>query len=187
MSLVGSALEAKRLALLDQLAPKAALIGVLVNPNYPDADGQRRELQEAADTLKQAIAILTASTGGEIDTAFASLVQQGAGAVLITQDILFNTRHEQIVALAARFRLPAMYNQREYAAVGGLISYGTHFADGYRQAGVYVGKVLKGAKPADLPVMQPTKFELVINLKTAKSLRLDVPPTLLALADEVIE
>ena len=187
VSLIGSALEAKRLAILDQLAPKAGLIGILVNPNYPDADSQRRELLEAADLLKQPIAIATASTGGEIDTAFAALVQQHAGAILVTQDILFNTRHEQIVALADRYKLPAMYNQREYAAAGGLISYGTHFADGYRLAGVYLGKILKGAKPADLPVQQPTRFEMVINLKTAKTLDLEIPPALLALADEVIE
>jgi putative ABC transport system substrate-binding protein len=187
VSLIGSALEAKRLALLDQLAPQAALIGVLVNPNYPDADRQRRELHEAAATLKQPITVVTANTGDEIDAAFAALMQQHAGAVLVTQDILFNTRHEQIVALAARYRLPAMYNQREYVNAGGLISYGTHFADGYRQAGIYLGQILKGTKPADMPVQQPTRFEMVINLKTAKALDLTVPPSLLALADEVIE
>jgi putative ABC transport system substrate-binding protein len=187
VSLIGSALEAKRLALLHELAPKAALIGVLVNPTYPDAERQRGELQEAADTLKQRIAIATASTEVEIDKAFAALAQQGAGAVLVAQDILFGTRREQLVALAAEYKLPAIFIQREFAIGGGLISYGPHFADGYRQAGAYLGRILKGEKPADLPVMQPTRFEMVINLKTARALGLDVPATLLALADEVIE
>jgi len=187
VSLLGTDLEAKRLEILRRIAPQAALIGVLVNPTYPDVERQRRELQEGADTLKQPIAVVTASTEAEIDNAIANLAQKGAGAVLVTQDIFFNTRGEQLVALAARYRLPAIYDQREIAARGGLISYGTHFADGYRQAGVYVGKVLKGVKPADLPVMQPTRFDLVINLQTSKALGLDVPPTLLALADEVIE
>jgi putative tryptophan/tyrosine transport system substrate-binding protein len=187
VSLIGSALEAKRLEVLHQITPKAVVIGVLVNPNYPDADRQRRELQQAADTLKQPIAFASASTSAEIDAAFAALAQQHAAAVVVAQDIFFNSRVEQIVALAARQKLPAIYNQREYAAAGGLVSYGTHFADGYRQAGVYLGKILKGMKPADLPVMQPTRFEMVLNLKTAKTLGLDIPPTLLALADEVIE
>jgi ABC-type uncharacterized transport system substrate-binding protein len=187
VSLIGSALEAKRLELLHQLAPKAALIGVLVNPTYPDAERQRGELQEAADTLKQRIAIVIASTEVEIDRAFVALARQDAGAVLVAQDILFVTRREQLVALTAQYRLPAIFIQREFAANGGLISYGTHFADGYRQAGVYLGRILKGEKPADLPVVQPTRFEMVINLKTARTLGLDVPATLLALADEVIE
>jgi putative ABC transport system substrate-binding protein len=187
VSLIGSELEAKRLALLHQLLPAAATISVLINPTYPDADRERRELLQAADTLKQRIEFTSASTADEIDAAFATMAQQHAGAVLVAQDIFFNTRFAQIVALAARYRLPAIYNQREYAAGGGLLSYGTHFADGYRQAGVYIGKILKGEKPADLPVQQPTRFEMVINLKTAKALGLDIPPTLLALADEVIE
>jgi putative ABC transport system substrate-binding protein len=187
VTLLGSDLEAKRLEILRGIAPNATLIGVLINPTFPDVDRQRRELQEAAATLKQPILLMTASTEAEIDKAFTDLAQKDAGAVLVTQDIFFNTRGEQLAALAARHRLPAMYDQREIAERGGLISYGTHFADGYRQAGVYLGKVLKGAKPADLPVMQPTRFEFVINLKTAKALGLDVPPTLLALADEVIE
>jgi putative ABC transport system substrate-binding protein len=187
VTLLGSDLEAKRLEILRGIAPNATLIGVLINPTFPDVDRQRHELQEAAATLKQPILLMTASTEAEIDKAFTDLVQKDAGAVLVTQDIFFNTRGEQLAALAARHRLPAMYDQREIAERGGLISYGTHLADGYRQAGVYLGKVLKGAKPADLPVMQPTRFEFVINLKTAKALGLDVPPTLLALADEVIE
>jgi putative ABC transport system substrate-binding protein len=187
VSLIGSALEAKRLELLSELVAGTASIGVLVNPSYPDADRQLRELQEAADVIKRQIDIVRASTESEIETAFASVARLGAGALLVTQDALFNGRRELLVALAARHKLPAIYNQREYVAIGGLVSYGTHFADAYRQGGVYVGKILKGAKPADLPVMQPTRFELAINLKTAKALGLDLPDKLLALADEVIE
>jgi putative ABC transport system substrate-binding protein len=187
VSLMGSALEAKRLELLHQLVPGAALIGVMVNPNYPDADLQLRELQEAAGVIQRQTYLVRASTDRDIDTAFAAVAQQGAGALLVAQDPLFVSRNEQIVALAARHKLPAMYYQREYAEIGGLISYGTHFADGYRQAGVYVGRLLKGAKPADLPVVQPTRFELVINLKTARALGLEVSPSILARADEVIE
>jgi len=187
ISFLGTALEAKRLEILHKLVPSAALIGVLVDPTYPDAEAQRRELQDAADTLKQPIAVVGASTPAEINEAFATLSQKNAGAVLVTQAIFFNTRGEQLAGLAARYRLPAIFDQREIAAFGGLISYGTSFADGYRLGGVYVGKVLKGAKAADLPVIQPTKFEFVINLKTATTLGLTVPDALLALASEVIE
>jgi len=187
ISFLGTALEAKRLEILHKLVPSAALIGVLVDPTYPDAGAQRRELQDAADILKQPIAVVGASTPAEINEAFATLSQKNAGAVLVTQAIFFNTRGEQLAGLAARYRLPAIFDQREIAAFGGLISYGTSFADGYRLGGVYVGKVLKGAKAADLPVIQPTKFEFVINLKTATTLGLTVPDALLALASEVIE
>ena len=187
ISFLGTALEAKRLEILHKLVPSAALIGVLVDPTYPDAGAQRRELQDAADILKQPIAVVGASTPAEINEAFATLSQKNAGAVLVTQAIFFNTRGEQLAGLAARYRLPAIFDQREIAAFGGLISYGTSFADGYRLGGVYVGKVLKGAKAADLPVIQPTKFEFVINLKTATTLGLTVPDPLLALAGEVIE
>src|SRR5215469_7466241 len=182
ISFLGTALETKRLEILQKLVPSAALIGVLVDPTYPDAEAQRRELQDAADILKQPIVVVGASTPAEINEAFATLSQKNAGAVLVTQAIFFNTRGEQLAGLAARYRLPGIFDQREIAALGGLISYGTSFAGGYRLGGVYVGKLLKGAKPSDLPVMQPTKFELVINLKTAKALGLTVPPTLLALA-----
>jgi len=181
------ALETKRLELLHQLVPGAASIGVLVNPKFPEADRQLRELQEAAGVIKRQIHVVRASTESEIDASFATIAQQGVGALLVASDPFFSSRREQLVALASRYRLPTIYNQREFAENGGLVSYGTDFADGYRQAGIYVGKILKGAKPADLPVVQPTKFELVINLKTAKALGLEVSPMLLATADEVIE
>jgi ABC-type uncharacterized transport system substrate-binding protein len=187
ISLLGSALEAKRLGLLNEIFPRATPIGVLVNPRYPDVDAQLRELQEAAAAINRQMSISNASTEGEIDTAFASIVQQGAGAVLVTQDPFFGGQRQRLVALAERYKLPAIYCEREYAEIGGLISYGTNFADAFRQAGIYAGKILKGVNPADLPVMQPTKFELLINLKTAKVLGLDIPPNMVARADEVIE
>jgi putative ABC transport system substrate-binding protein len=185
--LVGLTLDTKRLELLRQLVPDAASIGVLVNPRFPDADNQIRELDEAAVAIKRQIDIVRASTDPEIDAAVAILAQRGAGALFVASDPFFASRRERLVALAALHRLPAIYNQREYAESGGLISYGTDFADGYRQAALYVGKILKGAKPADLPVMQPTKFELVINLQTAKALGLTVPLIMQTTADEVIE
>jgi ABC-type uncharacterized transport system substrate-binding protein len=187
ISVLGSALEGKRLGLLHEIVPGIASIGVLVNPKYPDADLQLRELQEAAGAIKRQISILRASNESEIDAAFATVAQQGAVAILVAQDPLFVGRSNKLVSLAARYKLPAIYYQREFAEIGGLVSYGPNFAEGYRQAGIYVGKILKGAKPADLPVMQPTKFELVVNLKTAKTLGLEIPATLLARADEVIE
>jgi putative tryptophan/tyrosine transport system substrate-binding protein len=187
VSLLGSALEAKRLGLLHEIIPAAASIGVLVNPKFPDVDLQLRELQKAAGVIKQSINILRASTEAEIDRAFATIAQKGGDALLVVQDAFFDSRREQIVALEARYKLPVIYDQRESAKIGGLVSYGTDFSNEYRQAGIYVGKILKGAKPADLPVIQPTKFELVINLKTAKALGLTVPSTMLMRADEVIE
>jgi putative ABC transport system substrate-binding protein len=144
-------------------------------------------LRYAAEILKQPIAVVDASTPAEINEAFATLSEKNAGAVLVTQAIFFNTRGEQLAGLAARYRLPAIFDQREIAALGGLITYGTSFTDGYRLGGVYVGRVLRGTKPADLPVVQPTKFESVINLKTAQVLGLTIPETLLATADEVIQ
>lgn len=150
---------------------------MLINPKYPGFDLQLREVQDAASTIKRQINIVHASTEAEIDAADSTLAQQGSVALLVAQDPFFGGRREQLVALAARYKLPAIYYQNEYAKVGGLVSYETDFADGYRQAGIYVGRILKGEKPADLPVVQPTKFELVINLKTAKTLGLDVPRT----------
>jgi putative tryptophan/tyrosine transport system substrate-binding protein len=187
VSLLASALDAKKLGLLRDLVPKASVIAVLINPRYPAAKSQSGEAQEAAGRVGVHPIMLSAGTEAEIDAAFERLVHEGAGALLVASDPFFNSRREQFAALAAKHSVPVMYPQREYVTVGGLISYGPHFADGYRQAGVYLGRVLKGERPGDLPVMQPTKFELVINLKTAKALGIDVPDRLLALADEVIE
>jgi putative ABC transport system substrate-binding protein len=187
VSLIGSTLEAKRLEFLHQLVPANAMIGALVNPKYPDAELQQRELREAASVMKRRIDIVPASTDSEVESAFAAIAAQGGRAVLVGQDAFFNTRRQQLVTLAAHRGLPAIYNQREYVEIGGLMSYGTNFKDGYRQAGVLIGKILKGANPAEMPVMQPTLFELVINLKTAQALAITFPPGLLAIADEVIE
>jgi len=181
-----SALGSKRLELLHLLVPKAAVIGVLVNPNY-DADLQVREVQTAALALGLKLKIVPASTEAEIDKAFTTLVQQGVDALFLANDPYFDSHRDQIIGVAARDGIPAMYYTREFTASGGLISYGTNIADAYRQAAIYTGNILRGAKPADLPVVQPTKFELVINVTTAKALGLQIPDKLLALADEVIE
>jgi putative ABC transport system substrate-binding protein len=187
MSLIASALEAKRLGLLRELVPKSTLIAVLVNPDYPDTDFQVGVLESAASDSGQKIYILNARNERELDTAFTTIAQQRADALLVAADPLFNRLHNQIVALAARYEVPAIYESREFVAAGGVISYGASIADAYRGAGIYVGKILKGAKPADLPVQQPTTFELVINLKAAKAIGLEIAPTLIARADEVIE
>ena len=184
---LSSELVAKRLGLLHDLIPTATIIGLLVNPTDPRAETQTSEMQEAAHALGLQIHVLNASTEGEFKTAFAMLSQLRVGALLVGTSNLFSRRREQLVALAARQGVPAIYQYREYAAAGGLISYGTSITDAYRLAGIYTGRVLKGEKPADLPVLRPTKFELVINLKTAKSLGLDVPLHLQQIADEVIE
>jgi len=177
----------KRLQLLRGLAGNPGVIGALVNPGYPDHELQLIELKEAAAAIRQEIIIAHAATAHDIDTAFVSLVQQGAGALIVANDPFFLGLRDQIVALAAHHALPAIYFVRDFAVAGGLISYSASLADATRQGGIYTGKILNGAKAADLPVWQPTKFELVINFKTARALRIDVPPTLLAIADEVIE
>ena len=187
MSLSIAALGAKRLELLRRLIPAVAVIGVLVNPNYSSCDQQLSDLQAAARAYGLQIDVQRASNEQEIETAFALLAEHDVGALVIASNPLFESRRNQVVALAARYSLPAIYSLREYTAAGGLMSYGSIISDMYWQAGIYTGRILKGEKPAELPVMQPTKFELLINLKTANALGLEIPPTLLALADEVIE
>jgi putative ABC transport system substrate-binding protein len=177
----------KRLELLAELVPQVSVIALLVNPKSASGERQIKDVQEAAREKQVQLRILQASAENEIDAAFATLVQMRAGALVVGADPFFNSRREQIVALAARYAVPAIYEWREFAVAGGLISYGPSFPAVNRQVGVYAGKILNGAKPADLPVEQPTKFELVINLKTAKALGLTVPPSILARADEVIE
>jgi putative ABC transport system substrate-binding protein len=180
-------LEAKRLQLLCEIAPKAELVAVLFNPSRSDADAQLRDVQATAGVIGKQILVLNASAERDIDTISDAGDRQHAGALLVIADPFFNLRRKQIIALAARRRIPAIYELREFVVAGGLMSYGTSLIDAYRQAGLYTARILKGEKPADLPVMQSVKFEFVLNLKTAKTLGLEIPPTLLALADEVID
>ena len=187
VSLIGSALEAKKLGLLHEVAPGASTVAALINPNYADAKMQVDEVAAAAARIGVELVTLRAGNAADIDAAFASLLERGAGALLVGEDVEFAALRRQIVALAAHHAIPTIYFQKEFVAAGGLISYGPHFADGYRQAGIYVSRILKGEKPAELPIVQPTKFEMVINLKTAKALGVEIPPMLLATADEVIE
>jgi putative ABC transport system substrate-binding protein len=177
----------KRLELLSELVPQARVIALLVNPHQPPFGNIIRDMHEAARAKGVHLAILQAGTEGEIDAAFASLVEQHAGALLVAGDVFFFNRREQFLALASRHAVPASYAWRDVAAAGGLISYGIDNIAVWRQAGTYAGRILKGVKPADLPVQQPTTFELVVNLKTAQALGLTVPPSILARADEVIE
>jgi putative ABC transport system substrate-binding protein len=189
VSMLNDGLTAKRLELLSELVPRVGVIALLMNPNAPNnATVERiiRDVQEAARTKGLQLHVLKASSESEIDTAFASLVQLQAGALLVAADPFLTSRREQLVALASRHAVPSIYAWREFAASGGLISYGASLTSAFRLLGPYAGKILKGAKPADMPVQQPTKFELVINLKTAQALSLTIPPSLLASA-EVIE
>ena len=178
---------AKRFELLSDLQPTARLIAVLLNSSNPNADTRSRDLQATASSLGRQIHILTASNETDLDAAFATLVQKPASALVVQADPFFLSQRARLAALAVRYAVPAIYEQREYVVAGGLMSYGANLSDSYRRAASYVAKILKGEKPADLPVELPTKFELVINLKTAKALGLTVPPTFIARADEVIE
>jgi len=187
LSMFTALLEPKRLGLLHELVPQAARVGILLNPQYPLAESQSRDVQEAAHAIGLQVDFLRASNDGEIDAAFQTVSERHIAALSVAADPYFDTRRDKIVALAARHAIPAMYHFREHTASGGLMSYGIDLPDVYRQVGRYAGRILKGARPADLPVVQPTKFEFVINLKTANALGLDVPPMLLARADEVIE
>lgn len=187
VSMLATALAAKELELMHQLVPSASAIGAIVNPNYPGARSQMDEFQRAAGKLGVRGILISASSADEIDAGFEGMAREGAKGVLVANDPFLLGRREQLVALAARYGIPAIYTQRQMVIAGGLASYGANFADGYRQAGIYIGRVLKGERPADLPIVQPTKFELAINLRTARTLGIDIPPALLATADEVIE
>jgi putative ABC transport system substrate-binding protein len=180
-------LEPKRLGLLHELVPEAATIGVLVNPNYPPAGSQLKGVEAAAGSIGMGTVVLRASNDMEIETAFETAIRESIRVLTVTSDPFFNTRSEKLVALATRHALPTVYPFREYIAAGGLMSYGVDLGEMYRQVGIYAGKVIKGIKPADLPIMQPIKFELVINLKAGRALGLTIPAALLASADEVIE
>ena len=187
VTLMTALMEPKRLGLLRELVPGVPLVGVLLNPVFPPAARQLQELEQAARTIGQRLVVTKASTDEELNAAFAVLVQERIGALLVAADPYFDTRRDRIIALAAQHRLPAIYQFREYAVAGGLLSYGISITDGYRQYGVYAASILNGAKPADLPVQQVVKFELVINMKTAKALNVTISDNLLSLADEVIE
>jgi putative ABC transport system substrate-binding protein len=187
VAMISSSLEAKRLGQLHELLPHVSTIAVIVNPNNPTVQSQARQVQEAAAGFGLKSFVVGVGTESDIAAAFAGLVQQGAGAALVVQDPFFVGEVPRFSAQAARYAVPVMYSQRDYVTAGGLISYGADFADGFHQAGIYAGKILNGEKPADLPIVEPTKFEMFVNLKTAKTLGINVPQTILVSADEVIE
>jgi putative tryptophan/tyrosine transport system substrate-binding protein len=187
ISNLSTAMEAKRIGLLHEVVPQATAFGALLNPDFPAVADQLTDIQAAAKTTGVELHVFRAGTDHDIGAAFESITQQRIAALLVASDPFFNSRRDEIAALAARRGVPAMYGFRDYAMAGGLMSYGIDLPDIYRQAGVYAGRVLKGAKPADLPVLQPTKFEFVINLKTARALGLNISSNFLTLADEVIE
>jgi putative tryptophan/tyrosine transport system substrate-binding protein len=187
VSLLSTELEPKRIGVLNQLAPGTSLLGAVVNPKFPPSARQSLEIREAAEALRRPVVVLGASTDAELDTAFATLAERSARGLLMAGDPFFDTRRERIIALVTQLRVPAIYQFREYALAGGLMSYGVSLTDAYRNFGSYAAKILKGANPAELPVLQSVKFETVINLKAAKALGLEIPPSLSAQADEVIE
>ena len=187
VSLISTGLGAKRLGLLQELIPNAATIGLLINPNNPNSVPEQKDVQDAAHVISKQIFVVSANSEGDFDTAFAKLVDQRAGGLLVATDPFLLSHRDQLVALAALHRIPTMYQFREFATAGGLVSYGTNITGAYRQAGLYSGQILKGERAADLPVFQQTKLELVINVKTARALGLAIPPTLLVFSDEVIE
>jgi putative tryptophan/tyrosine transport system substrate-binding protein len=187
VSIFAVELMAKRLELLHELIPKATVIAILVNPDNPAAESDAREAQEATRSLGQQLHVMRARTEQEIDAGFATLVQLRAHALVVAPDPIFNLRREQFAGLATRYAVPTIFDLRDFVTAGGLMSYGPSLSEAYRQAGIYTGKILDGAKPGDLPVLQPTKVELVINLKTAKTLGITIPPPLLLRADEVIQ
>jgi putative ABC transport system substrate-binding protein len=186
-SFVATELETKRLEILRDVVPAAAVIGVLINPSNPAAESRSKDLQMAARTLERNIHIVSASSESDLETAFATLIQQRADALLISTDSFFTSQRDRLVGLAARHALPTIYPWREFVEAGGLVSYGPIIDEVYRQVGIYTGRILKGERPADLPFLRPTKFELVVNLKTAAALGLTIPPLTLARADELIE
>jgi putative ABC transport system substrate-binding protein len=186
-SFVATELETKRLEILRDVVPTAAVIGVLINPTNPAAESRSKDLEVAARTLERNIHIVSASNESDLETAFATSIQQKAGALLVSTDSFFTSQRDRLVALAARHALPTIYPWREFVEVGGLVSYGPSINEVYREVGIYTARILKGEKPADLPFLRPTKFELVVNLKTAAALGLTIPPVALALADELIE
>jgi putative ABC transport system substrate-binding protein len=187
VSFLINSLGTKRVEVLCQLVPRASTIGILMNPTNPDAEIETKDAQVAAEALGRKLLVVKAGPENDFEAAFATLIEQGAGALAVAGDPFVESRRGQVIALAARHKMPAIYPIREDPAAGGLMSYGTSISDAFRQGGVYVGRILKGAKSADLPVIQAVKFEFVINLKTAKALKLEVPPTFLSITDEVIE
>ena len=187
VTFIATDVTAKRLGLLHELVPKAAVIAVLLDPNLPDADLELRSVEAASRTIGVRVLVVKAATAPELDPAFATIIQAGAGALHVGSGPLFTSQRQRLAVLSARHALPSSYPEREYVAAGGLLSYGTSQADAYRRAGIYVARILRGEKPGDMPVEQPTKFELVINLGTAKTLRLTIPNSMQLLADEVIE
>ena len=187
VSNLASTLEPKRIGLLHELMPQARVFAVLMNPKWPSAELQLRDMEEAARAIGVQSYVFRASTDPEVDAAFESIAQHRISALAVVADAFLNTRREKLAALAARYGVPAMYSFRDYAVAGGLMSYGIDLTDVYRQVGIYAGRILSGAKPADLPIMQPTKFEFVIYLKAAKALGIKISDNLLSLADEVIE